>query len=89
MSLALARPALRNAAGRVTGRRFVHIDNKVGNVRFDPAVFEVSLITAQNMPFDYSKRAPFAIKLVLFLGTGFAIPFATAAYQLKRHGAAA
>jgi len=41
------------------------------------------------MPFDYSKRGPFAIKLVLFLGTGFAIPFATAAYQLKRHGAAA
>ena len=34
------------------------------------------------MPFDYSKKGPFAIKLVLFLGTGFAIPFATAAYQM-------
>lgn len=33
MSLSLARPALRNATAKFTvPRRFVHIDNKVGNV---------------------------------------------------------
>lgn len=34
------------------------------------------------MPFDYRKKGPFAVKMVLFLGTGFAIPFGAAYYQL-------
>ncbi|KAG8905058.1 hypothetical protein FRB99_000747 [Tulasnella sp. 403] len=39
--------------------------------------------TVYNMPFDYRNRKTFAVKLVLFCGTGFAIPFVAAAYQLQ------
>lgn len=44
------------------------------------------------MPFDYRNKRTFAVKLVLFLGTGFAIPFGAAYYQLyvdRKQGSAA
>jgi len=34
------------------------------------------------MPFTYDNKALFGLKVVLFLGSGFAIPFAAAAFQL-------
>lgn len=36
----------------------------------------------RQMPFDYRNRKTFAVKLVLFTSTGFAIPFIAAYYQL-------
>jgi len=43
-----------------------------------------------HLPFAFpgKKRAAFGIKLSLFLITGFSIPFAAAAFQLKKSGAA-
>jgi hypothetical protein len=38
----------------------------------------------QHLPFDFpgEKKFAFAVKLTLFLGFGFSIPFLAAAYQL-------
>ncbi|KAG8218740.1 hypothetical protein J3R82DRAFT_4410 [Butyriboletus roseoflavus] len=43
-----------------------------------------------HLPFAFpgKKRAAFAIKLSLFLLSGFSIPFAAVTYQLKKAGAA-
>ncbi|KAF8138576.1 hypothetical protein EV363DRAFT_1394018 [Boletus edulis] len=43
-----------------------------------------------HLPFAFpgKKRAAFGIKLSLFLLSGFSIPFAAAAFQLKKSGAA-
>ncbi|KAN0097357.1 hypothetical protein V8E55_001803 [Tylopilus felleus] len=42
-----------------------------------------------HLPFAFPKnRAAFGIKLSLFLISGFSIPFAAAAFQLKKAGAA-
>ena len=35
----------------------------------------------QHIPFDYDKKAIFGTKLVVYLATGFAIPFVAAYYQ--------
>ncbi|KIJ70180.1 hypothetical protein HYDPIDRAFT_104854 [Hydnomerulius pinastri MD-312] len=43
-----------------------------------------------HLPFSFpgNKRKAFAVKLSLFLISGFSIPFAAAAFQLKKSGAA-
>ncbi|KAG9317558.1 hypothetical protein JVU11DRAFT_1765 [Chiua virens] len=43
-----------------------------------------------HLPFAFpgKNRAAFGIKLSIFLISGFSIPFAAAAYQLKKSGAA-
>ncbi|KAG8878957.1 hypothetical protein FRB97_002053 [Tulasnella sp. 331] len=43
--------------------------------------------TVYNMPFDYRNKKMFAVKMVAFLGTGFAIPFIAAYYQMHKGGA--
>jgi len=77
MALPLARPVLRNIAlqqARAIGKnRYIHVENKVGN----------------NMPFSYSNKRTLALKVSLFLLTGFSIPFVAAAVQLKKAGGAA
>ncbi|KAG8990233.1 hypothetical protein FRB94_011342 [Tulasnella sp. JGI-2019a] len=43
--------------------------------------------TVYNMPFDYRNKRTFAVKMVAFLGTGFAIPFIAAYYQMHKNDA--
>ncbi|KZS97562.1 hypothetical protein SISNIDRAFT_481480 [Sistotremastrum niveocremeum HHB9708] len=77
MALSLARPILRQSILRQSqslGKpRFVHIENKLGD----------------NMPFSYSNKRAFGIKLAAFLLSGFSIPFIAASVQLKRAGGSA
>ncbi|KZT58797.1 hypothetical protein CALCODRAFT_516553 [Calocera cornea HHB12733] len=73
----LARAAIRPVASRALARpviqaRGVHFENTVYN----------------NMPFDYRNKTTFAIKLIAYLGTGFALPFIAAWYQLRKSAGA-
>jgi len=72
LARASLRPSARLANRAVVQRRALHVENTVYN----------------NMPFSYRNKPAFAIKLVLFLGTGFALPFVAAWYQLRKAGAA-
>ncbi|KAI5478423.1 hypothetical protein MNV49_005172 [Pseudohyphozyma bogoriensis] len=56
----------RQAAAAPAGRRMMHVDNVVYN----------------NTPFDYKNGAALGVKMVAFLGVGFATPFIASAYQL-------
>ena len=90
MTLSLARPVLRQSVlsrtRAIQSVRNVHIENKLGNVRdniVSPSLQSIALrLLPQNMPFDYSNKRTFAIKVAVFLSTGFAIPFVAAAIQL-------
>jgi len=69
----LARAALRPTALRAVSRptvqaRGAHFENTVYN----------------NMPFDYRNKYTFAIKMGLYLGTGFGLPFFACWYQLRK-----
>ncbi|KAK9896055.1 hypothetical protein P389DRAFT_74011 [Cystobasidium minutum MCA 4210] len=71
--LAVQQVTHRRVAGTVTRRcltvrRAIHIENKV----------------YQNMPFDYRNRRAFGVKLVAFLGTGFALPFVAVWFQQSK-----
>ncbi|EJT97650.1 cytochrome c oxidase subunit VIIc [Dacryopinax primogenitus] len=71
----IARAAIRPVASRAVARsavqsRGLHVENTVYN----------------NMPFSYKNKRVFAVKMSLFLGVGFALPFIAAAYQLKKSG---
>jgi len=65
---AALRPTTRALARPAVQARGLHVENTVYN----------------NMPFSYRNKAAFGVKLVLFLGTGFSLPFFAAWYQLRK-----
>ncbi|KZO93294.1 hypothetical protein CALVIDRAFT_540274 [Calocera viscosa TUFC12733] len=74
----IARAAVRPIAARALARpavqaRGLHVENTVYN----------------NMPFSYRNKTAFGVKLGLYLGTGFALPFIACWYQLRKSAGSA